>query len=395
MDKSALEWYFDHFIANDASEMEREDVMKQLDHERVFFILLPDELLTLNKDNTGNSSTRLDYNSQNSTAAAMLPGGSSMPDRPTAPIMPVTQRTEIIPQIHNVLSTVHLGCCLDLNLIASKAWNVEYKPKSHRAVMRHQRLQTTAVIYKSGKIVCAGSKSVEQSHLEARKYARIVQKLGFPARFLNFQIRSFMASCNTFPLRLEKLAHHQHCSYEPELFSGLSWKVTPNVTANIFSTGKIILMGAKKEAEIHEALDIIFPVLSSKYFWTSTFSQCESRSLALSHYGVPGRRLLVTRVLCDLLTSELEALPVGSPGLQARVLTPSSRKSRAFGAPASLLGPAVVPPQSGSKDSPGAPPALADPREDHLQKQEFSQCLKTRPDVSSRTLQRLRDTEVT
>lgn len=53
--------------------------------------------------------------------------------------------------------------------------------------------------------------SEEQSRLAARKYARIVQKLGFPASFLNFEIQNLVATYNTFPLSLERLAHVQHC----------------------------------------------------------------------------------------------------------------------------------------------------------------------------------------
>uniref|UniRef100_A0A8C4HH42 TATA-box-binding protein n=1 Tax=Dicentrarchus labrax TaxID=13489 RepID=A0A8C4HH42_DICLA len=101
----------------------------------------------------------------------------------------------------NVTSTVKLGCCLDLNVIACKAWNVEYNPKTYKAlIMRIRQPRTTALIYKSGNIVCTGAKSVEGSRLAARKYTRIVQKLGFPAHFLNFKIHNLVASCNSFPV---------------------------------------------------------------------------------------------------------------------------------------------------------------------------------------------------
>jgi TATA-box binding protein (TBP) (component of TFIID and TFIIIB) len=37
--------------------------------------------------------------------------------------------------------------------------------------------------------VCTGAKSEQQSKLAARKYARIIQKLGFPAQFkVSYQI---------------------------------------------------------------------------------------------------------------------------------------------------------------------------------------------------------------
>ena len=51
-------------------------------------------------------------------------------------------------------------------------------------------------------MVCTGAKSEEDSRLAARKYARIVQKLGFPAKFKNFKIQNMVGSCDVkFPIR--------------------------------------------------------------------------------------------------------------------------------------------------------------------------------------------------
>uniref|UniRef100_A0A452XHI2 TATA-box binding protein n=1 Tax=Aegilops tauschii subsp. strangulata TaxID=200361 RepID=A0A452XHI2_AEGTS len=84
----------------------------------------------------------------------------------------------------NIVSTVNLDCRLDLKQIALQARNAEYNPKRFAAViMRIRDPKTTALIFASGKMVCTGAKSEEHSKLAARKYARIVQKLGFPATF--------------------------------------------------------------------------------------------------------------------------------------------------------------------------------------------------------------------
>ncbi|KAE8283783.1 TATA box-binding protein-like protein 2 [Larimichthys crocea] len=249
MAESVLEWYFDKFIANDSSKTEE---VKADPAEELFLSLLPDELLTLEEDTE--SSTGPDIHSQNSIAVVELP-------IPT-PVLPVIQEPETIPQIQNVISTVKLGCCLDLQSIACKVWNVEYKPKAYKSlVMRIREPRSTAIIYKSGSVVCTGAKSVEDSRRAARRFARIVQKLGLPVCFLKFKIQNMVASCKTFPISLELLSCHQRCSYEPELFSGLHYKVTPGITATIFSSGKIILLGAKKEAEVYEAFDAMYPVL--------------------------------------------------------------------------------------------------------------------------------------
>ena len=64
----------------------------------------------------------------------------------------------------------------------------------------------------------------QDSRLASRKYARIIQKLGFNAKFTDFKIQNIVGSCDIkFPIRLEGLAsrHHHFSSYEPELFPGL------------------------------------------------------------------------------------------------------------------------------------------------------------------------------
>lgn len=87
-------------------------------------------------------------------------------------------------------------------------------------IMRIREPKTTALIFASGKMVVTGAKSEDDSRLAARKYARIVQKLGFEAKFTEFKIQNIVGSCDVkFPIRLEGLAYnHGHfSSYEPEV----------------------------------------------------------------------------------------------------------------------------------------------------------------------------------
>lgn len=78
---------------------------------------------------------------------------------------------------------------MDLKTIALHARNAEYNPKRFAAViMRIREPRTTALIFSSGKMVVTGAKSEDLSRLAARKYARIVQKLGFNAKFTEFKV---------------------------------------------------------------------------------------------------------------------------------------------------------------------------------------------------------------
>jgi transcription initiation factor TFIID TATA-box-binding protein len=182
-------------------------------------------------------------------------------------MIPATPSSDIpSPTLQNIVSTVNLGVQLDLKQIALRARNAEYNPKRFAAViMRIREPRTTALIFSSGKMVCTGAKSEEASRLAARKYARIVQKLGFNAKFTEFKVQNMVGSCDVkFPIQLEGLCitHAQFSTYEPELFPGLIYRmVVPRVVLLIFVSGKVVITGAKYKKEIDEAFNQIYPIL--------------------------------------------------------------------------------------------------------------------------------------
>lgn len=185
-----------------------------------------------------------------------------------APATPMTTSNEqhAQPILQNIVSTVNLGTKLDLKKIALYARNAEYNPKRFAAViMRIRQPRTTALIFSSGKMVCTGAKSEEESRLAARKYARIIQKLEFPAKFMDFKIQNIVGSIDVkFSIKLEcfHTCHSQFCSYEPELFPGLIYRMLkPKVVLLIFVSGKVVITGAKLRSEINDAFENIYPIL--------------------------------------------------------------------------------------------------------------------------------------
>ncbi|KAF2718866.1 TATA-box binding protein [Polychaeton citri CBS 116435] len=194
-------------------------------------------------------------------------GNGVTPATPAATPGAGTGVSGIVPTLQNIVATVNLDCRLDLKTIALHARNAEYNPKRFAAViMRIREPKTTALIFASGKMVVTGAKSEDDSKLASRKYARIIQKLGFNAKFTDFKIQNIVGSCDIkFPIRLEGLAsrHHMFSSYEPELFPGLIYRMMkPKIVLLIFVSGKIVLTGAKVREEIYQAFELIYPVLS-------------------------------------------------------------------------------------------------------------------------------------
>lgn len=136
------------------------------------------ENLSTRSNNDNNAMTPA--NNEPPTPSSNIFQSYTGPMTPRTPITPMSVDSQIVPQLQNIVSTVDLGCKLDLKKIALHARNAEYNPKRFAAViMRIREPRTTALIFSSGKMVCTGAKSEDMSRLAARKYARIVQKLGF------------------------------------------------------------------------------------------------------------------------------------------------------------------------------------------------------------------------
>jgi len=82
---------------------------------------------------------------------------------------------------------------------------------------------------------------------------------------MDFKVQNIVGTADVgFPIRLEGLvyAHSTFASYEPELFPGLIYRlVNPRVVFLIFVSGKIVMTGAKTEADLQQAYTKLYPVL--------------------------------------------------------------------------------------------------------------------------------------
>lgn len=170
------------------------------------------------------------------------------------------------PVVHNIVSTSDLRCKLDLKMIAMNARNTEYNPKRFdAAIMKIRNPKTTALIFSSGKIVCSGARSEEDSKRASKKFAKTLKNLGFNVKFTNFKIVNMVAAADIgFDISLSALSvnHAEYCDFEPEIFAGLIYRVyKPKVTLMIFSTGKMNVVGAQRREDIHEAYKLILPIL--------------------------------------------------------------------------------------------------------------------------------------
>ena len=168
--------------------------------------------------------------------------------------------------IENIVATVILNQPLDLNLIETRIPDVDYNPDQFPGlVYRLTDPKVTALIFKSGKMVVTGSKSVKQLVYAVKKLLKTLIENGIQIRGKpQIQIQNIVASANLkVHIDLERAAEVLDRSmYEPEQFPGLIYRMSrPRVVLLIFSSGKMVITGAKREDEVYEAVERIYETL--------------------------------------------------------------------------------------------------------------------------------------
>ncbi|RLN48189.1 hypothetical protein BBJ29_000286 [Phytophthora kernoviae] len=170
---------------------------------------------------------------------------------------------------YRVVNVLGSGCIrepLDVKKLALMVRNADYAPRNFNAlVMRFQDPRATVLVYRSGKFVVLGATSVGDARLAADKLISILKKVSFPSKHTPLSIRNVVGSTEVcFKVRLEGLARHhsRFCTYEPELFPGLIYRMLhPKCTLLIFISGKLVITGCKSPADGEKALCKIYPVL--------------------------------------------------------------------------------------------------------------------------------------
>ncbi|KAK5130002.1 hypothetical protein LTR08_002557 [Meristemomyces frigidus] len=170
------------------------------------------------------------------------------------------------PTISNVVCGMNLNCRLHLDHIAVHARNSTYRPKRFPAcVLRLREPTATALVFAGGKMQVLGTKSVDDARLAGRKFARMLQKLGYEPELTDFVVQNMVANADTQMLiRLEGLQAKcwRFTRWTPEIFPGLVfYLMQPKMTMLIFARGKMVFVGAKSREDIDEALRLVWPVL--------------------------------------------------------------------------------------------------------------------------------------
>jgi transcription initiation factor TFIID TATA-box-binding protein len=172
-------------------------------------------------------------------------------------------------QIQNIVASVSLNQKIDLQEIVEKFPQTEYNPSVFPGlVFRLKKPKTATLIFGTGKMVCTGAKSEKESRNAVEKVVKELKKGGIKIKEKPVVIIQNIVASATLggEIDLEPLVYRlDRIMYEPEQFPGAVYRMNePKVVFLIFSAGKLVCVGAKKEEQVYRAVDKLKGILEEK-----------------------------------------------------------------------------------------------------------------------------------
>ncbi|WP_019178304.1 TATA-box-binding protein [Methanomassiliicoccus luminyensis] len=173
-------------------------------------------------------------------------------------------------KIENVVASTSLGEELDLQAIALALEGAEYEPEQFPGLIyRLKEPKTATLLFRSGKVVCTGAKSLENVKVAINKVAKQIEKAGIKIRDEpKVEVQNIVASSDLGQeINLNAIAISlglERVEYEPEQFPGLVYRLDePKVVVLLFGSGKLVCTGARKPHDVEAAVTKITVELKS------------------------------------------------------------------------------------------------------------------------------------
>ena len=171
-------------------------------------------------------------------------------------------------EVQNMVASANLQVELDLYAIAREVENVEYEPEQFPgAILKLDDPKTSLLLFKIGKVICAGAKSEADVDKAIRKaYSKIKDCVRGERKKpnLSFVIVNIVASAHLdVDLDLYAIAKEvENVEYEPEQFPGAILKLKdPKTSLLLFKNGKLICTGAKNEADVGRSINKTYEMI--------------------------------------------------------------------------------------------------------------------------------------
>ena len=167
-------------------------------------------------------------------------------------------------KIENVVASTSLGTELDLQAMLLALDGSEYDPERFPGLIyRIKEPKTATLLFRSGKAVCTGGKSLEQVEIAISKVVKKIEAAGVVIKIKpKIEVQNIVASSDLgAKINLNSIAISiglEKVEYEPEQFPGLVYRLdSPKVVVLLFGSGKLVCTGARKPEDVEIAVDKI------------------------------------------------------------------------------------------------------------------------------------------
>ena len=166
-------------------------------------------------------------------------------------------------KVVNIVASATFAEKLDLDIIAQSSEETEYEPEQFPGlVYRVSNPKTATLLFTSGKANITGAKSVEDVHKVVAIVAEKLRKIGadvFKNKDIKVVVQNMVATSDLgAEFNMNEVAVGlglENVEYEPEQFPGLVYRVKePKAVILIFSSGRIVCVGAKSTEDVSKAI---------------------------------------------------------------------------------------------------------------------------------------------
>src|SRR3990167_1564151 len=163
-------------------------------------------------------------------------------------------------KIENVVASTDIKKIISLDKLLNVLESSEYEPEQFPGlVYRLDNPKVATLIFRSGKIICVGARSVAAAKIAIKKTVKNIKKIGIRINedSIKVKIENIVVSVNLGKeLNLDQLAFKlEDSEYEPEQFPGLVYRIyEPKVAFLLFSSGRVVCAGAKGISAVKEAV---------------------------------------------------------------------------------------------------------------------------------------------
>jgi transcription initiation factor TFIID TATA-box-binding protein len=180
----------------------------------------------------------------------------------------MSKRKPVI-KIQNIVASAALNQRISLTKIVEKFPFAEYSPRVFPGlVFRLKKPKTATLIFETGKMVCTGAKSEKEAIQAVNKVTRELKSHGIQLEHKpEVTIQNIVASAElNGEIDLENVVYKlKRVMYEPEQFPGAVFRMDdPKVVFLIFSAGKLVCVGAKREQDVYTAVDKLQKILEEQ-----------------------------------------------------------------------------------------------------------------------------------